>query len=89
VRLAASGSFLDAQLREPGLDGLGHAAEAFDFLDVRPGAAHERVGERLDIERAAPRINDLGDAGLLLQEQLRVARDARGKVRRQRDGLVE
>ena len=36
--LAAGGGFLDAQLGQAGFDGLGHAAEGLDFLDVRPGA---------------------------------------------------
>ena len=48
------------------LDGLGHAAELLDLLDVGPGAACDLVGEALDIVRAAPRVNLLADVGLLL-----------------------
>ena len=41
----------------PGLDGLGHAAERFDFLDVVPGLVHQLVGQRLHIVAAGPRVD--------------------------------
>ncbi len=47
------------------------------------------VGQPLDVVAAAPRIDDAAGAGLLLQQELRVAGDAGGEVGRQRDGLVE
>jgi hypothetical protein len=88
-RLGLGGGFLDAQLRDPGPDGFGHAAERLDLFDVSPSAARELVGEALDIERAAPRIDHPRGPGFLLQEQLGVARDPGGKIRRQRQRLVE
>jgi hypothetical protein len=36
-RLPPRGRFLDAQLRQPALDGLGHAAHLLDLLDQGPG----------------------------------------------------
>ena len=51
--------------------------------------AHELVGEPLDVVAAAPRIDDAAGAGLLLDEELRVAGDAGGEIGRQGDRLVE
>ena len=47
--LGAGGGFLDAQLWDAGLDGLGHAAEFFHFLDVGQGAGGQIVGQALHI----------------------------------------
>ena len=58
-------------------------------LDVAPGLLRELGGQPLDIERAAPGVDDAGGAALLLQEELGVAGDARGEVGRQRQRLVE
>ena len=41
VGLAPGGRLFDAHLGHSGLDGFGHAAERFDFLDVIPGPVHE------------------------------------------------
>ena len=50
----------------------------------------EIVGQALDIEAAAPRIDDAGRAAFLLQEhELGVAGDARREIGRQRERLVE
>ena len=87
--LSLRGGLLDAQLRNAGLDRLGHAAELFDFLNVAPGLLREFGGEAFDVERAAPRIGDARGAALLAQEQLRIARDAGGEIGRQRQRLVE
>ena len=62
---------------------------AFDFLNVLPGLVHQFVGQALHIVAAGPRVHHLGDAGLFLQVDLRVAGDARRKIGGQRDGLVE
>ena len=88
-RLGAGGSFLDPQLGHPGLDRLGHAAEPIDLGDVAERARREIVRQPLDIERAAPRIDDPGRARLLLQKQLRIAGDAGGEVGGQGERLVE
>ncbi len=89
ARLRARGRFLDAHLGNAGGDRLGHAAEPLDLLDVGERLAGELVGQPLDVVAAAPRIDDAAGAGLLLQQELRVAGDAGGEVGRQRDGLVE
>ena len=74
--LAAGRGLLDAQLRHARLDGLGHAAERLDLLDQLPRLVGEALRERLDVVRAAERIDDVGDAGLLGEDQLGVAGDA-------------
>ena len=85
--LAAGGGFFDAQFGQAGFVGLGHAAQGLDFLDVRPGAPHQGLGQGLDIIGAAPGINDFADAGFLLEEKLGVAGDARRKIGRQAQWL--
>ncbi len=60
ARLTARGGFLDAQLRDAGLDRLGHAAHRFDFVDDRLRVRGQRMRQRLDVIRAAERIDDLG-----------------------------
>ena len=80
---------LDAQFRQAGFDGAGHAAELFDFADVTEGPCGKVAGQPFDKERAAPGIDDAGGAAFLLQHDLGVARDPRGKIRRQRQRLIE
>ena len=88
-RLRLGGGFLDPQFRHAGLDRLRHAAEFFDLLDMAPGLGREIARQPLDIIGAAPGIDDAGGAAFLLQEQLRVARDPRREIGRQRQRLVE
>jgi hypothetical protein len=83
------GGLLDAQLRQAVLDGLGHAAERLHLLDQLPRLVGEVLRQRLDIVGAAERIDDIGDAGLVFEDQLGVAGDAGGEIRRQRHRLVE
>ena len=80
ARLAPRRGFLDAQLRHARLDGLGHAAERLDLFDQLPRLVGEALRERLDVVRAAERVDHVGDAGLLGEDQLRVARDARREL---------
>ena len=56
---------------------------------MRPGATDDLVRESLDVVGAAPRIDDLADAGLVLDIELRIAGNTSGEVGRQRDSLVE
>jgi hypothetical protein len=46
LRLAAGRGLLDAQLRDAGLDGLGHAAHLLDFRDDGAGFLQQLLGER-------------------------------------------
>ena len=87
--LAASSGLFDAELGHAGLDGLGHAAQLLDLIDEGLGLVDQLVGERLDVVAATERIDDVGDAGLLLDHQLGVAGDAGRGVGGQPEGLVE
>ena len=88
-RLGARRGVGDAHLRQARLDRLGHAAMLFAFDDVRPGLARQFGGQGFDVIAAAPGIDDAVGVGLLLQEQLGVARDAGGELGRQPERLVE
>ena len=44
-RLRPGGRLLDAHLRDPGLDRLGHPASGLDLLDVLPGPVRQVVGQ--------------------------------------------
>ena len=85
-RVAASSI---SRFGRPVCDRLGHAAQRLDLLDQRPGLFGQLGGQALDVVGAGQRIDDLGDAGLVLQDQLGVAGDARREFGRQRDRLVE
>ena len=52
--LAAGRRLFDAKLGQPGLDGFGHAAKRFHFLNVRPRPFHQRLSQRLDIRTNRP-----------------------------------
>ncbi|MPL82808.1 hypothetical protein SDC9_28757 [bioreactor metagenome] len=88
-RLAPRRGFLDLQLRHARGHGLGHTAHRLDFLDQLPGLIDELRRQALDVIRARERIDDMGDAGLFLQDQLGVARDPGREFGRQRDRLVK
>ncbi len=64
-RLGAGRGLLDAQLGQPGLDGLHHAAQGLDLVDVRHGPGGEIRRETLHIRRAPERIRHA--AGWYLQ----------------------
>ena len=66
-----------------------HAARLLDLGDVSPRPASQVVGEPLDVERPAPRVDHLRGARLLLEQELRVARDAGREVGGQRQRLVQ
>ena len=89
ARLGAGGGFLDAHFRQAGLDRLRHAAELLDLLNMRPGLLRQIMRQPLDEIAAAPRIDDAGRAALLRDEELSVARDAGGEIRRQRQRFVQ
>ena len=80
---------LDLQLGPARVDGLGHAAHRLDFLDDRPRRVGHVLGQLLHHVAAGPGVDHVGDVGLFLDDELRVARDARAELGRQRDRLVE
>ena len=59
-----------------------------DLLEHRLGLALELVGERLDVVRAAERIDDVRNAGLVGEHLLRAERDLHRFFGRQRQRLV-
>ena len=75
--LAPGGRFLDAQLGHAGLDRTGHAAHLLDLVDEFAGRSRELIREALDVVGTCQRVHDLRDAGFFLQDELRVAGDAR------------
>ena len=87
--LATRGRLFDAQLGHARLDGFRHATERLDFLHELPRLVGDAVGERLDVVAAAQWVDDVGDARLLGEDELRVARDARRELARERDRFVE
>ena len=87
--LAPRRGFFDQALGQSGGDGFGHAAERLHLLDQRPGLVGQILRQALDIEGAGQRVHDIGDAGLVLQYQLRVAGDAGGEFGGKGDGFVE
>ena len=87
--LGAGSGLFDTQLRDTGFDRLRHATGLFDLTDVTERTGGDVVGESFDEVAAAPRVDDLGGVGLLLQEQLGVAGDACREVGRQRQCLVQ
>ena len=89
ARLPPRRRFLDAQLGNAGFDRLGHAAHRFHFIDDRFGMRCQRMRQRLHVIGTTQRIDHMGDLRLVLEDELRVARDAGGELRRQRDGFVQ
>ena len=88
-RLPPGGGFLDPEFRHPAGDRLRHAAHAIDLFDQRPSLVGQFGGEAFDVVRAGKRIDDVGDSGLFLKDELGVPRDPGREVGRQSDGLVQ
>lgn len=73
VGLASSSAFFNLQLGPARGYGLGHASHALHFINDALGLVVDLLGQRLHHVGASPGIDDLGDASLFLQDQLRVA----------------
>ncbi len=80
--------FLDSLLGQPLRDRLGHPAAPLDFLDQRPRTLFQLASQFLDVPASAERVGDGRHAAFLGEDQLRVAGNARGEIRRQRDRFV-
>ena len=87
--LTAGSGFLDTHLGQARRDGLGHAAQSFDFLNMRPGTADDFVGKGFHIVGTAPGVDNFADLRLILNIELRITRNARREVGRQGDSFVE
>ena len=80
--LLAGGRFLDAHLRNAGLDRFGHAAELFDLLDHVPMPCARSRWSATPRSRSRPTgRRSRRDVGLLLNVDLGVAGDARPRSR--------
>ena len=71
--LANGCCFLDSQLRHAGLNGLGHAAHLFNFVDELASLSGEIGGELFNVVGTGKRVDHVGDAGLFLQDKLCIA----------------
>ncbi len=89
ARLFVGGAGFDLHLGPAGFDGLGHAAHRLDFLDDAPGLVGHVLGQLFHHVGTGPRIDDVGDVGFFLDDQLRVAGDAGRELGRQGNGFVE
>ncbi len=89
ARLPARRRFFNAQLRDAGFDSFGHAAHLFHFVDDLARRMRQRMRQRFDVIGTRQRVDHLGYMGFVLQDKLRVARDARREFRGQRDGFVQ
>ena len=89
ARLLLRCASLDPELRPAAFDRLGHAPHRLDLLDDRPRRVGHVLGQLFHEVGAGPRVDHAADVGFFLNHQLRVAGDAGGEVRRQRDRLVE
>ena len=68
---------------------LGHAAHGIDFLDDGPGFVHHLLRQALHHVGTGPGIDHIRDVGFFLDDQLRVACDARTELGGQGNGLIE
>ena len=89
IRLTAGSAFFDAHLRQAGRNSFCHAAQSFDFLDMRPGTADDFICQVFYIVGTAPRINDLAGFCFILDIKLCITCQTCGKVGRQRDSFVK
>ena len=67
----------DLELGPTAVNCFGHATHGFDFFDDGPGFICHFLGERLHHVTASPRVDDVGDVGFFLDDELRIAGDAR------------
>ena len=82
-------ALLDFHLGPAGFDSLGHAAHLVDFFDDGPSLVGHFLGQLFHHVGTAPRIDHVADMGFFLDDDLRVAGDARREIGRQRDGFVK
>ena len=75
--LSTRRTLFNPHLRHAGDYSLGHTAEIFNFIDDLASLSRELVRQSLHHMRAGPRISNMWDASLLLNDQLRVAGDSR------------
>mmetsp|Transcript_28252 Transcript_28252/g.47989 ORF Transcript_28252/g.47989 Transcript_28252/m.47989 type:complete len:708 (+) Transcript_28252:1254-3377(+) len=87
--LLARRTLLDLQLGHAGHDGLRHPSQLLHFIDDLAGLVHQVLRQRLHHVGASPGIHNFGDAGLLLQDELRVSGNFGGERRGQCNSFVE
>ena len=83
------GSRFNFELGPAAVYGLGHAAHGFHFFNDGPGFVGHLLRERLHHVAARPGVDHVGDVRLFLNDQLRVAGNARAELGRQGNGFVK
>ena len=58
---------------------MGHAAHLLDLLNRLPGRVGHVLGQLLHHVAACPGVDDIADVRLFLDQDLRIAGDARGE----------
>mmetsp|Transcript_63206 Transcript_63206/g.131481 ORF Transcript_63206/g.131481 Transcript_63206/m.131481 type:complete len:421 (+) Transcript_63206:135-1397(+) len=89
ARLLARGTLLDPHLGHARLHGLGHATQCLNLLDHRERRVVEVLGKGFHHVASRPRVDDLGDSRLVLEDELGVACNARGELGGKGNGLIE
>src|ERR1019366_5448496 len=80
---ALAGGLGDLRLETAGVERLGQPAFRLDGLELAPAALAKTLGQRFEAAGAAGGIVDDMEVGFVLQDELRVAREAAGEgVRR-------
>lgn len=89
TRLFLGGTFLDLEFGPAGLDSMRHAAHRLDLLDNLPRRIGHVLRQLFHQVAAAPRVDDVADVSLFLDQDLGVSSDARRKFGGHGDRFVE
>ena len=89
ARLGLCRRFFDTQLGNTGFNGLGHAAIFLDLGHQGTGLGGQFLRQALDIMRAAPRVDDLGQTGFGLCQNLGVTGNTRREIGRQSQRFIQ
>ncbi len=87
--LSACSGFFDTHFGNTCLDGFGHTAQFFYFLNQCPGFLGQFFGQGFYIVRTRPRIHLFADIGFFLNVNLGITGNAGRKVCRQGNGFVQ
>jgi hypothetical protein len=89
ARLLLGRAGLDLELGPAAVHRLRHATHGLHLFDDGPGLVGHLLRQALHQVAAGPGVDDAGDVGLFLDDELRVARDAAAGFGGQRNGFVE
>ena len=88
-RLFLCGGGFDFEFGPTAVNRFGHAAHGFHFFNDGPGFVRHFLGERLHHVATSPGVDDVGDVGFFLDDELGVAGNARRKLGGQCDRLIK